>query len=87
MAYSSLLTGVRDESMPTGQARGTGLGARGKSRVSDRKTSHLASRHLSLARKLVIAAEMLMNLAGYGAAGFSNLVRNLSSCCQLRPNS
>ena len=46
------------------QARGTGLRARGKSRVSDRKSSPLASDHLPLTRRLAIAAEVLINNAG-----------------------
>ena len=55
---------VRGEIMPTGQATGARLGARGKSRVSDRKSSPFASGHLPLARKLAITAEALMNNAG-----------------------
>jgi hypothetical protein len=46
------------------QARGTGLGARGKSRVFDRRSSPRASSHLRLARKLAIAAEVCMNSPG-----------------------
>jgi len=52
---------IRRKNAPTGQARGTGLGARGKSRVFDQKSSPLASGHLPLARKLAIAAEAFMN--------------------------
>jgi len=55
---------IRRESLPIGQAMGARLGARGKSRVSDRKSSPLASGHLPLAKKLAIAAEALMNNAG-----------------------
>jgi len=43
---------------------GKGHEARGKSYISDQKLSPLATSHLPLAKKLAIAAELLMNNAG-----------------------
>jgi hypothetical protein len=55
---------VHRESVPTGQARGARLVARGKSRAFDGNSSPLASSPVPLARILVIAAEVLMNNTG-----------------------
>ena len=55
---------VRGEIAPTGQARGAGLVARGKSRAFDEKSSPLASGPVPLAQTLAIAAEVFMNNAG-----------------------
>jgi len=55
---------VRRESVPTGQARGARLVARGKSRAFDEKSSPLASGPVPLAQKLAIAAEVFMSNAG-----------------------
>jgi hypothetical protein len=55
---------VGRESMPTGQAKGARLAARGNSRVFDGKTSPLTSGLSPLAQTLAIAAEAFVNDAG-----------------------
>jgi len=55
---------VRREIVPTGQAMGARLVARGKNRAFDWKSSPLASGPAPLTQTLAIAAETFMNNAG-----------------------
>ena len=59
---------VRREIVPTCQARGSRLVARGKIRAFDGKSSPLASGLVPLAQTLAIAAEVFMNNVGFTSA-------------------